>query len=80
MYPSARSILEPKQGLQYEYYEGKWRDFPDFDDLKVISRGVTTDFDFSCAKRPEHFAIKYKGYLKVPEDGIYYFNLKGVDG
>ncbi|MBI9017077.1 MAG: chitobiase/beta-hexosaminidase C-terminal domain-containing protein [Phycisphaerae bacterium] len=72
-------LSAPQQGLQYEYYEGKWKKLPDFDSLKIIVNGVVKDFDFSCAKRPEHFAIRYKAYLDVPEDGIYYFNLKSND-
>jgi len=67
-------LSKPHQGLRYEYYEGNWKKLPDFDKLKAVSKGNIDDFDLSIAKRPENFAIRYTGYLEVPEQDVYYFN------
>jgi hexosaminidase len=67
-------------GLAYEYYEGTWGRIPDFSDLRPAATGVAQTVDLSMSKRSELFAVRFSGYLSVPEDGRYTFWLNSDDG
>lgn len=72
----------PKEGLTFEYFEGRFKVLPDFGQLgEPKGRGVTlTPNPEKNRLRPDHYAIRYEGYIKVPEDGIYYLSLRSDDG
>ncbi len=73
------------QGLNFEYYEGYWKDlWLALDKQTPVKKGSVDDlFDLSVipaenpslndklAPRQKTYAFKYTGYLKVPEDGVY---------
>jgi hypothetical protein len=79
-------LLEPvrltssKAGLHYEYYEGQWQKLPDFDRLKPRHSGQVSTFVFPGDLREQHFALRYRGYVQIPADEIYYFNVRSNDG
>jgi hypothetical protein len=72
-------------GLQFEYYEGYWKDlWLSLDKLQPQKTGAVSEpFDLSVipddnrpiggkpAPREKTYAFRYTGYLKVPEDGVY---------
>lgn len=66
--------------MKYSYYEGAFKNVPDFAKLKPVSMGETTDFDISVAKRGSDWAIKFDGYLKIEKDGKYTFSTTSDDG
>jgi calcineurin-like phosphoesterase family protein len=69
-----------KDGLEYSYFEGEWQSIPDMSGLKPLKTGVTEDFlvgDISL--REDNYAILMKGYIKVPEDGMYVFRTRADD-
>jgi mono/diheme cytochrome c family protein len=68
------------QGLSYEVYEGDFGKVPDFDALKPVASGVCDRFDPGLAKKETQFAIRFRGYLAVPEDGVYSFYTSSDDG
>jgi hypothetical protein len=67
-------------GLNYEYYEGTWTSLPDFDSLTPISQGKANNFDIGLRHRDDNFAFRFSGFINVPSNGRYYFNLKSDDG
>lgn len=70
-----------KKGLQYTYYEGNFDSIPDFNTLKSLKSGsVTILAPDEIGERLDHYAIQYKGFISVPETGIYTFYLKSDDG
>ncbi len=67
--------------LRYAYYEGNFPRLPDFNTLSVKKQGLTSDFDVEAlAERKDHFAIKFEGYIEVPEAGIYTIAARSDDG
>jgi alpha-L-fucosidase len=74
------NIEETKNGISYKYYEGKWDLLPGFDSLKEIEEGIIQNINLQPKKSPNYFGFVYKGYIKIPEDGIYTFYTASDDG
>lgn len=66
--------------MTYSYYEGAFKNLPDFAKLKPKATGETTDFDINVAKRKNGWAIKFEGYLKIEKDAKYTFSTTSDDG
>lgn len=85
---SASSATKTKAGLRYVYYEepaerkgGKWKKLPDFSTLKPVKQGYVKDLDDTVREdRRAGYAISYKGYLRVPADGLYVISSGTSDG
>jgi hypothetical protein len=59
-------------GLAYTYYEGTWKEVPDFSDLEPARTGVVSALDPQAVKdRKEGAALVFEGFLDVPEAGVY---------
>lgn len=69
-----------RPGLEYTYYEGGWQSLRDMVKAKPLEKGFTKTFDLDMRKREEHFALEFRGYVKIPEDGIYTFHTTSDDG
>lgn len=67
-------------GLKYEYFEGDWDKLPDFEKLDPVKTGTIEDFVFSPRNREEYFGFRYKGFIAVPQDGVYVFYIDSDDG
>jgi len=67
-------------GLNYDYFERFFVQATDLELVKPVSTGITPDFNILMAKVPNYFGIWFKGYIKVPADGIYTFYLASNDG
>jgi len=70
-------VAHPKEGLNYNYFEGEWTEMPDFNKLKAKSGGVASDFIVtSLAKRKNDWGLVYTGFIKVETDNFYLFQIK----
>jgi alpha-L-fucosidase len=67
-------------GLHYAYYRGDFERLPDFAALPPETQGTVERFDLSPRTQKEYFAIRFKGYITVPEDGLYRFYVVSDDG
>jgi signal transduction histidine kinase len=67
-------------GLHAECYEGYWENLPDFNLLRPVKTGVTTNFDLQFKTRDELVGIRFTGYLNAPHDGKYTFSVRSDDG
>lgn len=76
--PENAGDTEP--GMAYDVYDGGFSKVPDFDGLKAVASGTTTKFDPRLSKKEENYAIRFRGYLDVPKDGIYTFHCHSDDG
>ena len=67
---------DPKPGLAFEYYEGKWVDllFGPNRSLAPLKKGAAEGLFDVAAKtdtKDQAFAFVWDGYLDVPADGVY---------
>ncbi|TWU37921.1 Alginate lyase [Novipirellula aureliae] len=71
--PAAQvNVAEP--GLWYEYRTPHFDTDPGLDSFESSASGTTPTFSFSVAK-DEQYAIRFSGYLDVPADGNYSFQV-----
>jgi len=72
------------EGLSYRYYETanpeSWTALPDFAALKPVRTGVTATPDITPRLSRHGYAFTFDGYLRVPSDGLYTFNLTVASG
>jgi hypothetical protein len=68
-------------GLRYAYYEGNWDTLPDCAGTKPTRSGVAGR-DFALERLPNGttFACLLDGYLEIPRDGYYIFELGDEGG
>ena len=78
----AIGVIDPeKNGISYAYYEGEWKMLPDFSKLTPIKTGKVYDLKYDpVAERPEHYGIRFTGYVKIPVEGEYTFYTLSDDG
>ncbi|MEX2564595.1 MAG: alpha-L-fucosidase [Cyclobacteriaceae bacterium] len=76
----ANEVENLKRGLKYQYFEGLWSQVPDFNKLNPADEGIVYFFDVSKGLRNELFGIRFTGYIKVPETGVYKIHAKYNDG
>lgn len=69
-----------KPGLSYSYFEGTYSNVSDFAAQPPLSRGIATRVNLDERKRNIYFALRFTGFIKVPEDGLYTFYLTSNDG
>jgi cbb3-type cytochrome oxidase cytochrome c subunit len=66
--------------LSYAYYEGDFDRVPDFSRLRPRATGRAVGFDLNVARRPNNFALRFEGYLRLDRAGDYRFYLTSDDG
>jgi hypothetical protein len=76
----ATSVSGLEDGIQYSYYEGDWNVLPDFSKLTPSKQGVLSAFDLSPLNQPEYFGLEYRGFVRVPDNGVYGFSTDSDDG
>ncbi len=78
------NILTSQPGLKYDYYEvddATGLADVDFATLHSNYNGVAAEPDLSgVPHREDNFFVRYKGYIAVPETGVYTFRLGSDDG
>jgi signal transduction histidine kinase len=75
---AAEANLVP--GLQAECYEGYWEKAPDFDLLRPVKSGTSTNFDLGYRTRDELVGLRFTGFFQAPCDGTYTFRIGSDDG
>ncbi len=68
-------------GLDCAYYEGAWDRLPEFAALDPVQQATVPAFALGAVNhREEEFAVRFAGYIEVPQDGIYTFYTASDDG
>jgi hypothetical protein len=71
----------PGQGVAYAYFEGSWRQLPNFEALTPVQVGTALEFDLADVPvRTERFGVQFTAYVQVPQAGRYRFFLTSDDG
>jgi len=79
--PAADGVtLQP--GLRKRMYRGEWTTLPSFDNLTPVKDETATSFGVPMdgSKFMESVGLRYTGYVTVPADDVYAFNLTSDDG
>jgi predicted alpha-1,2-mannosidase len=72
------SVVAP--GLEYDYFERFFVQATDMNLVRPLTSSTTPDFNIKMAKSPNYFGLHFKGFVKIPSDGIYSFYLSSNDG
>ena len=67
-------------GLKYACYEGRWDSLPNFSSLTATQTGIAKTINLSYANEKEYFGLRFAGFIKIPQTGIYQFRLSSDDG
>lgn len=74
-------VDEALNGLNYDYFEGKWEKLPDLDKEKPLSSGIAYDLTLDGLKTAfDYFALRFRGTLLLDKDGEYIFYTRADDG
>lgn len=68
-----RSLTKP--GLTWSGFEGQWPWLPDYKQMKPTRTGITAMISASNLTRNDDAGLSFTGYLSVPTDGNYTFEL-----
>ncbi len=68
------------QGLRFEVVEGDFKKLPDFDSLVAARTGTSAGFDLAPRTREAQFAFRFRGFVRVPADGVYRVFVRSDDG
>lgn len=77
--PENRSKDDPN-GLHYRYYEGTWKELPDFSKLNIVKEGKVKQIELTERKRDDLFAFVFDAYLEIDKGGSYTFYTISNDG
>jgi len=75
----ALSVAPPQPGLNYRYWEGHWDTLPDFAKLSPLVSSVASSLKATPRRSAEDYGLEYEGYLRVPTDGGYSFQMLAKD-
>jgi uncharacterized protein (DUF1800 family) len=67
-------------GVNYAYYEGNWRQLPDFDTLEPVAEGTLDSFSLEPRLRDDQYGFRFDAYIDIPEYGFYQFCTRSDDG
>ena len=71
--------VEP--GLACQGYEGAWEKLPDFASLEPADSWIAGTVELPKeGLGPEDFGLTFSGYISIPHEGLYTFNLWSDDG
>lgn len=66
------------EDLSYDYYEGAFDQFPDFDTLTVTKSGMVDSIAGNVVEGADRYALRYTGTLNAPNSGTYLFKLRNA--
>ncbi|MEZ4953244.1 MAG: metallophosphoesterase [Saprospiraceae bacterium] len=70
-----------ESGLQFSYYEGSWKNLPDFKKLTPVKTGVANKVNLEkIGHRDNQFAVVLEGFVDLPKTGTYQFFTRSDDG
>lgn len=70
-----------QDGLAFEYFEGMFEKLPDFSQIQLLKSGSALDWDIEkIALQEDHYALRYKGWIRVDKTDYYDFRLFSDDG
>ncbi|UCD24314.1 MAG: chitobiase/beta-hexosaminidase C-terminal domain-containing protein [Gemmatimonadota bacterium] len=79
---AAVDVAAPRPGLTVEVYDqdGSWNSLPDFDALSPDLVEQAHSFEAGVAGRQELYGLRFRGFIRVTDPGVYGFHLISDDG
>lgn len=76
------NVLDPnKHGLNVKYYEGIWKQMPDFDQLTPVQESHTYELAMNAVKTiADGYGLDFTGWFYAPKPGVYTFYTTSDDG
>jgi len=68
------------RGLNYKYYEGDFSTLSGINSITPVKTDTVPDFSLAPASATDNYAFSFQGYLNIPTDGLYDFQLNSDDG
>jgi hypothetical protein len=78
--PATDTPASLSPGLACAYYEGAWRQLPNFGAETPVRRGVVEAVAIPGYAREEDVGLVMTGWLRAPASGLYRLNLRSDDG
>ncbi|MBL7968371.1 MAG: GH92 family glycosyl hydrolase [Prolixibacteraceae bacterium] len=78
--PASKPEKEPQPGIVFEYFQDYCVSTEDIQKYSPASTGVMPVFSLAAIPDDREFAYRFKGFLKIPQTGIYTLTLKANDG
>jgi len=69
-----------RPGLSLDYSEGEFASVSEVEDAVALRRGSSPRLEIPGVARDANFGLRFGGYLRVPYDDIYLFELTSDDG
>ncbi|MDO5977349.1 FN3 associated domain-containing protein [Flavivirga spongiicola] len=76
--PSVKADVH-KGALRYYYKEDTSNQLPDLNSLTSKKTDIVNDISDTDFKEDAMYALRYKGYINIPEDGMYTFTSKSTE-
>ncbi len=67
-------------GLLFDVVEGEFKELPDFVEASIVKSGSIAGIDPTPRTREAGWAIRLRGFIKVPSTGVYRFHVRSDDG
>jgi len=79
---AVKDLKDLQPGLVYSYYEKdiSWTKILDYSTMEPAITGVADTIGLNMKHREDNFGVRFKGYISIPEDGVYTFFLNSDDG
>ncbi len=76
------NFIDPEvNGINYNYFEGKWTKLPDYVKLPVIKSGTVYEFGLDrIIPAKDEFGVSFNGFIQIDVTGEYEFILRSNDG
>lgn len=79
-FPAVKDARPAGNGLRYSYREGEYLSVASFLGAPEKSSGISPIITATLKEREDHFALIFKGLLKVERDGLYRLSMRSDDG
>ncbi len=79
-FPAPQDVTPAGQGIRYSYREGEYMSVDAFLAAPEKTAGIAPILTPALKEREDHFALFFKGLLKIEQDGLYLVSLNTDDG
>lgn len=76
----AKEIDIHENGINYKYYEGKFKSVEDITNIKPLRTGILNNYSIESADIEDYFGFEFNAYIKISEKGVYRFYTNSDDG
>ena len=79
-YAAPATTTNVSSGLDFKAYEGNWGWVPETAYLTEVASGVSSNLDLSQRTRDDDCLLEFEGYILLPSDGTYTFEMTTDSG